>query len=331
MLNWRFSSTPPSQPDFSGTWGSCFGGLCYKTGYQWTAQDEAILLGKLASKIRGHNFNLAVSIAEARESLGMIGSSAIRLATAFHALRRRDFRTMFNTINLSPRQQRLVRSASKYDVRLHDNYNPRDKIGNAWLEAQYGWVPLLSDAKSAAEALAYSQVQHTLSFRVRRSKDNIKLFYPCSNPNSASVLGNHKTAVQLKVTLKDDFDPLVGLGLTDPLTVAWEIVPYSFVVDWFIPIGNYLETRSVLRAAKVQRVIRSELMKGDLSLVPGYTNPGNSYRIKGGSYHVIGVSLRRSISSSLPNIEFPGFNSLLEVPNWKHALSGIALLQQRFK
>lgn len=30
------------------------------------------------------------------------------------------------------------------------------------------------------------------------------------------------------------------LGLTDPLTIGWELVPYSFVVDWAMPVGNFL-------------------------------------------------------------------------------------------
>jgi hypothetical protein len=36
-----------------------------------------------------------------------------------------------------------------------------------------------------------------------------------------------------------------ALGLLDPLTVVWEIIPYSFVVDWFLPIGSYLENLAV--------------------------------------------------------------------------------------
>jgi hypothetical protein len=31
------------------------------------------------------------------------------------------------------------------------------------------------------------------------------------------------------------------LGLTNPLNVAWELVPFSFVVDWFIPIGSFFD------------------------------------------------------------------------------------------
>jgi hypothetical protein len=37
-----------------------------------------------------------------------------------------------------------------------------------------------------------------------------------------------------------------NLGLTDPLSVAWELIPYSFVVDWFVPIGTYLDNLNAI-------------------------------------------------------------------------------------
>jgi hypothetical protein len=30
------------------------------------------------------------------------------------------------------------------------------------------------------------------------------------------------------------------VGLLNPATVAWELVPYSFIADWFVPVGDYL-------------------------------------------------------------------------------------------
>lgn len=33
---------------------------------------------------------------------------------------------------------------------------------------------------------------------------------------------------------------LNSLGLVNPLSLAWELLPMSFVVDWFIPIGGFL-------------------------------------------------------------------------------------------
>jgi hypothetical protein len=32
-----------------------------------------------------------------------------------------------------------------------------------------------------------------------------------------------------------------SFGLLNPAAVAWELLPFSFVVDWFLPVGRYLE------------------------------------------------------------------------------------------
>jgi hypothetical protein len=31
-----------------------------------------------------------------------------------------------------------------------------------------------------------------------------------------------------------------GLGLNNPVGIAWELIPFSFVVDWFVPVGKWL-------------------------------------------------------------------------------------------
>jgi hypothetical protein len=33
-----------------------------------------------------------------------------------------------------------------------------------------------------------------------------------------------------------------ALGLTNPLSVAWELTPWSFVADWVLPIGQLIDT-----------------------------------------------------------------------------------------
>jgi hypothetical protein len=37
------------------------------------------------------------------------------------------------------------------------------------------------------------------------------------------------------------------MGLENPLAVAWEVVPFSFVLDWWIPVGNILQAYSDAR------------------------------------------------------------------------------------
>lgn len=38
---------------------------------------------------------------------------------------------------------------------------------------------------------------------------------------------------------------LADFGLTNPLSWAWETTRFSFVADWFLSIGNYLDTLDV--------------------------------------------------------------------------------------
>jgi hypothetical protein len=34
------------------------------------------------------------------------------------------------------------------------------------------------------------------------------------------------------------------LGLTSPISLGWELIPFSFVIDWFLPIGAALNAAS---------------------------------------------------------------------------------------
>jgi hypothetical protein len=43
------------------------------------------------------------------------------------------------------------------------------------------------------------------------------------------------------------------LGLINPASVAWELVPFSFVVDWFTGFGSYLDSFTELAGLSVSQ------------------------------------------------------------------------------
>jgi hypothetical protein len=39
---------------------------------------------------------------------------------------------------------------------------------------------------------------------------------------------------------------LSQLGITNPALLVWELIPYSFVIDWLIPVGDFLSSLDAL-------------------------------------------------------------------------------------
>jgi len=120
-----------------------------------------------------------------------------------------------------------------------------------WLELQYGWRPLLSDCHGAVSALhrdieASSKSTVTVKATIK-SSDYFEKVVSDVVGATCSVKKSHY--IEHKGFIRLDFVPtdlptstLAQLGLTNPLSIAWELLPWSFVADWFIPIGDYLSS-----------------------------------------------------------------------------------------
>jgi hypothetical protein len=48
-----------------------------------------------------------------------------------------------------------------------------------------------------------------------------------------------KCVIHAKVK-SESLTRLKQLGLANPAAIAWELVPFSFVFDWFVPVGEFL-------------------------------------------------------------------------------------------
>lgn len=292
-------------PWYSGT-GANSGGLGSPT-YSWDANDEIALLGKLREKIAGSDFNAGVAIAEGHEALKMIASSATKLYWGYRAARQGDFR-----------------SARRYLLAGSDRKNlGRKTPASNWLELQYGWLPLLKDAEGAAQFLA-QQLEFPLqqTFRATSSK-KIGSVKASSQTNFDFLSKSCFSRGQYIARIKEK-DVAQLSGLTDPLSIAWEAMPYSFVIDWFIPIGNYLSARGLsqsLTGTFVKTVTHRSFAKG-------LTSAGSNLPIREGRN--IGfehINLSRSVSSTL-QVPLPTVKPLGKIASWAHAANAVSLLTQ---
>lgn len=285
--------------------------VVWDLGNRLDNNDMIRLMAKLVAQVRTHEFNAAVFLAEGKESLETIGSLAKRIGQAGFALRRGDFRSAARSLATSDRKLNARKS-------LHDN----------WLELQYGWMPMLKDIQSAAEYFAH--VSNKPMRRIYRARVERKSVSLDSQHPSLSQLGEAVRTINAKLINTEDYQvqSAASLGFLDPEVVAWELVPYSFVADWFIPIGNYLETRAhVSRLNGLVVISRKELDRYTL-LNQDY---GSDFqpRFGGGGATQVKVSMSRSVE--IPSVPLPVFKPLKKALSYQHALNGLALVSAAFR
>jgi hypothetical protein len=110
-----------------------------------------------------------------------------------------------------------------------------------WLQWQYGWKPLCSDLYGMHQDL----VNKAPIKPVIRAKRKVVTVDNIDVRDDNHIYRGKRTAThicELRATVSSRlaFDS-AGYGLTNPLSLGWEIVPFSFVVDWFLPIGSTLQ------------------------------------------------------------------------------------------
>jgi len=122
---------------------------------------------------------------------------------------------------------------------------------------------------------------------------------------------------------------LVKSGLTNPLALAWEVIPYSFVCDWWINVGDVLASLDNLTLIDNIWVLDSTSVKTvEEWTTNGYQNgAGTDFALSGSMMKVTRTDTREAVKT------ISRINSLQYKPStsWEHIANGIALLQKAKK
>lgn len=313
----RYDPYPPH--DFMEEGLFSFIGL-YGDGYtldpdkQWGGNDTIALQGKLREKLVGSDFNLGIVIGEHRQTLRLIADTARRFGNAYKAVARGDLVGASRAIGVP------YGSSSRRNIGLKD-------VSDWWLRVQYGVKPLLQDVYGGAQALARAlEFPREQTYRVRSRKLGRVV------PVSQNIeLGNWKgwayTHSQLIAKIRE-IDEIKLIGLTDPAAVLWELTPWSFVADWFVPIGSYLSARGLansLTGTFVTTIVSREFFRSDSQ----YTADPYQFWYQYPKMEVFKITMDRTVSTTL-NVPLPKFKKLMDVASWQHCANAVALLTSRF-
>lgn len=237
----------PCSFSISSSHGDFCRGEDISNGLPWRSSDpsplsvtlaDSLARSKLIAKANEYQrpFTGGVALGELRETLRMIKNPAASL---------------FNSLN-----RHLKSASSKMKGAKRGTEHYRKTASGLWLESVFGWVPLFSDIDSAAKAL--SQLANNASKRrkliVGSGEDrtvidndlgeilygsaDIRCLYAYRQENNVSV--KYRAMLQWDNSYYSKFR-YFGLTPENILPTAWELVPWSFLIDYFTNIGEIIE------------------------------------------------------------------------------------------
>jgi len=209
------------------------------------------------------------------------------------------------------------------------------QAADAWLEYHFGWEPLVQDIGSSIDALSGTGKASTMSQSISsshsvRGQDNRSLESHILFPSSDSTgLDRHDWTASVKMRGEVRIsNPNVAIanqmGFVNPLSVAWEAVPFSFVVDWFANVGQCLSAMTDFAGFSVDRGWTTER----LTMTRSYTF--NQVNGTGSEYYEEYASKFFSHSRA-SGIASPSLHSALRPIGVQRGATAISLLVQLFK
>lgn len=287
-----------------------------------------------------------VSIAEINKTAGSIGNAARTIAEAIRSLLARDLRGAARALGETATGSqvrgfnRAIASAGVTPGRER-TAALNDAITKTWLNYSYAWKPLLNDVYNQMEALAQQNTERSDIVRVIKKRfhydaevfkvidpDGVAFFQSSHSTNNRSI----KMVVRYSIPT-GDVPALVTFGINNPLEVAWELVPFSFVADWFLPVGAFLKSISATSGCRFHTGSYTRLEKTMVDVK--IASKGKKVHLGGdnymqlvdtaGNYHREEFAVTR-----VPLMEFPEppLPKLRDPRSVVHAASAIALLYQ---
>jgi hypothetical protein len=136
---------------------------------------------------------------------------------------------------------------------------------NAWLAYRYGLKPFIKDVSGIIEGLSKTTGLKRVTTRAKGEISRQESINTVSTRGVTTVTINNQTidTVRVRAMSLDEYVATtasnIGFTAKGLITVPWELVPYSFVADWFVNVGDYLNA---------------------LAPAPGYNQLGSCYTVE---------------------------------------------------
>jgi hypothetical protein len=199
---------------------------------------EMLVRNKLLGSARNSGVNLANMLGEYRQAAKMFGSLVQDLYRITMAVKHLDPRILtYGYYYLSGKKKPGMTNRTLRN------------LSSRWLEYVYGVSPLMQDMDGVMKELK-TRTERPIFQRLTESrKDKVEAYYPneISQITTTKVVSISETFVNrvsavAYIKFRNDIlnSALGAYGFTNPASVAWELTPFSFIIDWWVNVGEVL-------------------------------------------------------------------------------------------
>lgn len=234
--------------------------------------DRAVnnLYDKFRDTIQGATAMAAVNVAERNQALSMIESRAKQLLRFCNALRKRDLHRAAGLLGLL-KEPRGVRGRAK-------------DFAGLFLEFHFGWEPLIADIHASVDILQGSIPDKYITCRGKREVSrHYSRVDTGQRIETLDVVATSQASASCRVeVVNPSLHEADQLGLVNPISVAWELVPFSFVVDWFVPVSSFLNSMTDFLGLNLDRASYFTVLR-----TPSWLNDVTYYVAPFGHRHIV--------------------------------------------
>lgn len=224
-----------------------------------TPEQRAAALSKIHDKIRATEYGVdgLIILGELRETISLLRNPLLAM--------RKGIKTYVSTLETTSARIRRELRARKSETPAHLLNRRRnavkDAMAGSWLEFSFGVKPLISDVEDVCETitktlegkprkrrLSSKSPQGTRTSIVTHSQGYVsgwnyeRIRYSSSKTTTADVMfvaGMKREIIGPLSAAK--WGSRMGLQFQNFLPAAWELLPWSFLIDYFVNIGDIVE------------------------------------------------------------------------------------------
>lgn len=175
---------------------------------------------RLLAKLAESPIDIGQFLGEAVQNAGELTRLALLLGRALLAIRRKQWKKL----------NKIIRGDSN-DVVV--------TAANSHLAINYGLVPLVRDLDGAMRLTLDSLKSGGVLRKTATAVDDLGSKKIGSYLAKGTLLNGAQVGVIYKIA-NPDLARLNALGFVNPFALAWELMPLSFVFDWFASVGDFL-------------------------------------------------------------------------------------------